>query len=151
MSTHTTHFCDYCNSDRDITWGHNDGDGHAVNYSEYPVGDGWAEFQKPYTDFSGRPSTYDVHICAHCLAEPEFDSARWGKVSEWDSESQQNIEKGRKHGEAFAWAEEHLSSPARFGRRGVRQVFGDVGYSFGPRMADGRFCTSDRVIERRAA
>jgi hypothetical protein len=147
MSTHTTHFCDYCNSDRDISYGHNDDDGHAINYSEYPVGDGWAEFLKPYTDRLGYKRDAEYHICAHCLADPEFDPSRYGKIAEWDKASQENLEKGRKHGEMYAWADENLGSRDRWGRRGVRQVFGDVGYWFGPKMADGRFSPSDRVRE----
>jgi len=147
MSTHTTHFCDDCNSDRDRS--HGDDDGHAINYSEYPVGDGWAEFGKPYTDSLGYTRTADYHVCAHCLADPEFDPVRYGAISDWDTQSRENLEKGRKHAEAFAWAEEHLGTRDRWGWRGVRQVFGD-GWRTGPKLEDGRFSPSDKVYAKAA-
>lgn len=148
MSTHTTYFCDQCNSDRDIT--HGDDDGHAINFGELSTYDGWAEFEKPYVDRWGDTRNAEYHICAHCLADPEFSPGSFGKVSEWDTESRKNLEKGRKHAEAFAWAEEHLGSRDRWGYRGVRQVFGSYpyGYEPGPRLEDGRFSTSDKVRER---
>lgn len=145
MSTHTTYFCDCCNSDRMSDRG--DDDGHAVNYGELPTYDGWATFEKPYTDSLGYKRTAEWHVCAHCLADPEFDSTDYGKIGDWDSSSLESFEKARKHAEAFAWAQEHLGTPEKWYVRGVRQVFGSVGYWVGPKMADGRFSPSDRVRE----
>lgn len=145
MSTHTTHFCDCCNSDRETS--RSDDDGRAVTYSEYPVGDGWAEFGKPYTDRWGDKQTAEYHVCAHCLADPEFDQFGYGAIPDWDTHSQENLENGRKHAGAFQWAQENLGTWERFGWRGVRQVFDkyDYGYQPGPKLADGRFSTSDKV------
>lgn len=153
MSTHTTHFCDCCNGDREIT--HGDDDGHAINYSEIPTYDGWAEFEKSYIDRSGDKRTAEYHVCARCLADPDFDQSHYGAVAGWDTQSRENLEKGRKHADAFAWAQEHLGTPDRWGfPRGVRQVFDGsyaYGYRVGPKFADGRFSASDRVPEARAA
>lgn len=144
MSTHTTYFCDECNSDHDIQ--HGDDEGHAINY-EYPAFDGWAVFQRPYTASGGYKSTEEFHICAHCLADPEFNPEGYGSVPEWDTQSCENVEKGRRHAEAFTWAQEHLGTPdTRWSTiRGVLQVFGGGSYWTGPKMHDGRFSTSDRV------
>jgi hypothetical protein len=151
VSTHTTYFCDACNSDYDISAGEDDG--HAINHGGLPAYDGWAEFQKPYTDSAGHRRMADYHVCAHCLAAPDFEPDRWGEVPEWDDASRKSLEAGRKHGEAFAWAEQHLGTADRFGWRGVRQVFGSYayGYRIGPKLEDGRFSTSDRPVAARAA
>lgn len=140
MSTHTTHFCDHCNADHDIT--HGDDDGHAITYSEYPPGDGWAEFR------AGRPKSIhadEIHICAHCLADPDFEPDEGWWIAEWDGESKDNLARGRAHAERFRWAQEHLGTKDRWGFRGVRQVFVRVAYRVGPKLEDGRFSPSDRT------
>lgn len=151
MSTHTTYFCDHCNSDHESDRRY-DGGASAITYSEYPVGDGWAEFEKPYTDRGGDRRTEELQVCAHCLADPEFDPASYGAIPEWDTGSRENFEKGRKHAEIYADALERLGTPDRWGRRGVTQVFDDAtsypyGYQPGPKLADGRFSTSDQIRE----
>lgn len=136
MGSHTTYFCDYCNDDHDIQ--HGEDDGHAICFN-YPVGDGWAEFQVPYTNSLGHTNTRDVHICAHCLADPDFEPKRNWKISEWDTASKENFEKGRVHADLFAHALETLGTHGRWGATGVTQVFDGHGYTHGPKLEDGSF------------
>lgn len=146
MSTHTTHFCDNCNQDRDADHRHGD-EGNAVTYSEYPVGDGWAVFEEPYVDSLGYDRKAEVHICAYCLASPEFKPrSRWA-IPDWDDDSRRNFERGRAHAEAFVHAQETLGRRDRWGWRGVRQALGHnpYGYEVGPKLADGRFRSDDAV------
>jgi hypothetical protein len=152
MSSHTTYFCDVCNSDRETQQSADDG--RAVTYTEYPVGDGWAEFTKRRASGYGED---EMHVCAHCLASPDFDGPWEGfAVSEWDENSAKNVEKGRAHAEVFRHAQETLGTWDRWYWRGVKQVFDSAtsypyGYRVGPKMEDGRFSPGDQVYERRAA
>lgn len=155
MGSHTTYFCDRCNQDRDASW---DGGASSVTYSEYPAGDGWAEFKVPYTDSGGYSSTYEVNVCAHCLADPNFTPKPNWQIADWDNDSRERVENGRRLAEAFAWAEEALGTPGRWGRReGVRQVFHDrdgapYGHCVGPKLDDGSWSTqfADWEYERAA-
>jgi hypothetical protein len=147
MSTHTTYFCDHCNTDHDY-----DGSGgaQAINY-DYPQMDGWAEFQEPYTSRLGYAATNEIHICAHCLADPEFEPRTAWKIGSWDDESRKNLAKGRAAAEAYDWALEHLGTRSdRWPyRSGVRQVIDDgYGRQFGPLFEDGRLNSEDRVYAR---
>jgi hypothetical protein len=149
MSTHTTYFCDWCNQDHDASY---DGGASGINY-EYPPSDGWAEFGLPYTDSLGYAATSEVHVCSRCLAIPEFEPRPRWTIADWDTTSKENLEKGRKHAEAFDWAQEHLGTYDKrwCSYQGVRQVFntgGSFGYGYlvGPKLSDGRFSPSDKPI-----
>lgn len=131
MSSHTTYFCDHCNSDHDIQ--HPEDEGHAVCYDGLPTYAGWAEFRKPYTGYTGRPMMAENHVCAHCLADPEFADHDYGEVAEWDTESLQSVAAGAAHAAMYADALESIGN-SRW-PHGVRQVFGD-GRLHGPRPHD---------------
>jgi hypothetical protein len=145
MSTHTTYFCDHCNYDRETTRGSDDGS--AITYTEYPVGDGWATFEEPYIDSFGHNRRAEVHICAYCLASPEFEPRPRWTIPEWDTESCKNFERGRAHAEAFVRAQETLGTRDRWGWRGVQQALGyqPYGYLVGPKLANGKFEARDAV------
>lgn len=144
MSTHTTYFCDYCNSDHDTDYS----DGRQAISHDYPPHAGWAEFEAPYVGYFGDTLKAEIHVCAHCLADPEFEPRRGWTLPKWDDAARENVAAGRKLAEAYEWALEHLGRRDQWGVAGVRQVleeFYGYGHRPGPRFEDGRFRTDDVV------
>jgi hypothetical protein len=147
VSSHTTYFCDVCNQDLD---NEGDRDGRSAVCNESPGWCGWATFNVPVTGSTGFRYTDEVHVCAHCLADPEFEDREWGEIHGYDFESRQNLVAGRQHAAIFEAAQESIGTKTRWGWTGVRQKF-ERYWNLGPRLDDGRFNSTDRVYVRAGA
>lgn len=142
MSSHTTYYCDNCNQDGDQGY-----DGPGVCAEGYPLSDGWAVFTVPVVS-AGYKFEDEIHVCADCCADPDFEPHHTWEVRKWDDESLKNLADGRAAADRYVWAREHLGRQADFGWTGVRQVSPAAshpyGYEHGPRMEDSRFATWER-------